>query len=295
MSAVVKKVKPARLNPQGLARKQPDLMQCIIPDPGYTTVSIDLSAGEPSVVSHYSQDPMYTYAVFGGVGKAPYYHGAVMMIADPYIMGMSISPVGAATLREAWERKWPAGSFADQWLADAEVIKGYLKKYRAMHKAMILGTSYGMGAATCSKTLYEQGYTVSVADCKKFIRGYWQLMAGIRKFADQIARRLERDKYIINDFGFRGIPDPFRGFNWWCQSSVSGVMHVFTAKVMAAAPYSRYVTLVHDELLIDTPTDMLQQFKLDKERATQSLNDDLQWSIDIRTGFAPGQSWFEAK
>jgi hypothetical protein len=113
-------------------------MAAIKPDEGYITVSIDLAAGEPTVTSHFSRDPNYIYACFDGVGKVPFYSGSVLKIDDIYLMSCSISPVGAQQMRQAFEQKWPAGTFQDQWMADAEVIKKALKKTRQQHKILCL-------------------------------------------------------------------------------------------------------------------------------------------------------------
>jgi hypothetical protein len=132
------KPKEARLNVQGLARKDLGLLGCILPDPGWVTVSIDFAAGEPSVTSHFSQDKNYMYACFDGVGKEPFYQNNVLMIDDIYLMSCSISPVGAAKMRDAFNRKWPAGSFQDQWAHDSEVVKKELKKDRQLHKILCM-------------------------------------------------------------------------------------------------------------------------------------------------------------
>lgn len=292
---MAKKKRAKRVNVQGLSRRDAGLMTCITPDPGYTTVSIDLASGEPTVTSHFSQDRNYMYACFDGVGKVPEYRNNILMLDDIYLMAMSISPIGAVKAREAFYKKWPAGSFQDQWLADAEVIKTALKKDRQIHKMLALGLSYGMGANKMCKQMYDAGFQLSVSDAKTFKNAYWHLFSGVKKFANRLTKIIEDDGYVVNPFGYRLTPQAHKGFNAFIQSSVSGIMHVFTAKLMAAAPYGRFVTCIHDELLIDVPSDRLDEFKKDKEIATKSLNDDLNWSVNIRTGFAVGSNWYEAK
>lgn len=285
----------ARLNVQGLARKDQGLLSCIVPDPGWVTVSIDLAAGEPSVTSHFTQDRNYRYACFDGVGKRPEYQNNVLMIDDIYLMTMSVSPIGRDKMREAYEKPWPGGSFADQWMADAEHVKSALKKDRQVHKILALGLSYGMGAKKMSKQMYDAGFDLSLRDAKAFFYAYWELFSGVRRFADKLTAIVEQDKAIVNPFGYRLTPDPRKAFNAFIQSSVSGIMHVFTAKLMAAAPYSRFITCIHDELLVDVPADRVEEFRRHKDQATDSLNEDLKWTVNIRTGFAVGTNWYEAK
>jgi len=286
----------ARLNVQGMARRDPLLMTCLGPDPGFITCSSDAASGEPSVIAHFSHDPVYKYACFDGIGKAPYYKDAVLVIDDIYLMGASISPVGASIVRDAFNKKWPAGSFQDQWLQDSEVIKSALKKCRQLHKAAILGFSYGMGHRKCARTLYEQGYLISEEDAKKFKFAYWDLMSGVARFSKRLANMSEREGYIINPFGYRIVPEsPHKAFNAYIQSSVSGLLNVYLVKLLAAAPYAQFVTIIHDELLLDIPIIYKEEFKLAKERAVKSLNEDLKWSVDLRFGLVYGSDWYTAK
>jgi DNA polymerase I-like protein with 3'-5' exonuclease and polymerase domains len=285
----------ARLNPQGLARRDRGLMECIIPDDGYTTVSIDLSAGEPTVTGHFSQDQNYLYATYHGVGKRPFWQHGILMIDDIYLMVMSVSPIGANAVKQAWSQQWPAGSFADQWVVDAEIIKKALGEQRKIHKILALGLGYGMGAQKMCKQMYDQGFNLELKTAKAFHRMYWQLFAGVRTFADRLSMRVEQKGYIVNPFGYRLTPDKHKAFNYFIQSSVSGVMHVFGAKLFTPAPWIIFDTCIHDEFVIQVPTARLEEAKKIKDLATASLNEDLNWSVKIRTGWAPGSSWYEAK
>lgn len=270
-------------------------MSCIAADPGYITVSIDLASGEPTVAGEFSQDKNYLYATYDGVGKRPSYQNGILMIDDIYLMVMSVSPIGKDVMKKLYDKKWPAGSFADQWMADAEVIKKEIKVERNFHKMLSLGLGYGMGGRKMVKSAYENGYELNFKTAKEFHAVYWMLFKGIRAMADRLALQMERDSYIVNPFGYRYTCEPAKAYNYWNQSSVSGIMHVFTAKLAAAAPYSKFVTVIHDENLMDIPEDKVEQFRKDVKITTDSLNDDLQWSVKIRTGFAVGKNWMEAK
>ncbi len=83
------------LNVQGLARKEQGLLSYVLPEEGFSFVSVDLGAGEPSVTSHFSKDKNYYAACFGMVGKAPYYdQQGVLQIDDIYLAGASVAPTG---------------------------------------------------------------------------------------------------------------------------------------------------------------------------------------------------------
>jgi DNA polymerase I-like protein with 3'-5' exonuclease and polymerase domains len=65
--------------------------------------------------------------------------------------------------------------------------------------------------------------------------------------------------------------------------------------LIAAAPYSTFYTVIHDELLMEVDDHMLDQFRIDTKIATDSLNEDLNWSVKIRTGFVAGKNLYDAK
>lgn len=288
--------RPARLNVQALARREPRLMRALLPPPEYTLASCDLGAGEPTVTAEYSKDRNYTNACFNMVGKAPYYDKeSVLQISDIYLMVMSASPIGKHILRAAWDKDWNGKTFAEQWLDDAEIIKSALKRARQIHKILVLGIGYSMQPRTMVKSMYENGFELSLEDAKKFYDAYWALFPGVRRFSNQLEWQLKQEGYIVNPFGYRLTPEPRLGFNYFCQSSVSGIVHVLTAKLFAAAPYARFAALIHDELIIELPLDKVEQFKIDKERAVDSLNEDLGWALKIRCGLVFGKDWYDAK
>lgn len=286
----------ARLNAQGLSRKEPLLLRCIEAEPGNLVVSIDVSSGEPSVTSHYSGDHRYTYCTLTGVGKDPYYDSEnVLCIDDIYLCVASVSPFGKQQIREAFDAQWPAGNFIDQWRKDSEVIKSKLKSVRQLHKILALGLGYGMGARKLVNTAYENGFTISFKEAKDFFNAYWQLFSGVRLLADRLAAQIKIDGYLVNEFGYRLTPDPRKAFNYWIQSSVSGIMHLFKAKLFALAPYTIFVTVIHDEIIAECPKEKIEEFRKAKDEAVRLLNEDLGWTVKLRMGFAPGETWYEAK
>lgn len=289
------KRRDSKLNVQALARRVPELMACIGPKAEFVNVSIDLGAGEPTCTTHFSNDANYRYANFDGVGKPPYYSNNVLMIDDIYLQCASVSPMGAADMKAAFDANWPAGSFVDQWLADPDIIKNKLKKLRNFHKMLALGIGYGMGAKKMVNASYDAGYVLAFTDAKKFGNSYWQLYAGVKRFSDKLAREVENKGFIVNPFGYRGVPEPRKAFNFFIQSSVSGIMHAFLAILGARCPYMVLLTVIHDELLVEVPKEMVEQFRKDKEEVTAELNRQLNWSVDIRTGFVVGSNWYEAK
>lgn len=290
----------ARLNVQGLARREKGLMSCLIPDDDEVFVSVDLSAGEPTVTTHFSKDPMYRYACFDGVGKIPSYSpNNVLMIDDIYLMTMSVSPIGKAQMLEVYHNTYGGLTFQEQWLKDPEHIqKTVLKKERQFHKILALALSYGMGPRKMVKSAYDSGNNLDLVDAKKFFKAYWELFSGIARLGKALEAAFVRDGHLVNAFGYRLVPDKkesYKCLNYFIQSSVSGIMHVLNAKFFALAPYCKFVTVIHDELIFSVQSSRLEESRLAMTRAVESLNQDLAWSVKIRTGWAPGNNLYEAK
>lgn len=281
--------KPKRLNVQGLARKEPLLMKCILPDTGNVLVSIDLSAGEPTVTSEFSRDKNYIYATFEGVGKTPFYKDDVLKIDDLYLTVASVSPVGRDEIKANFNY------IQDMWLKDPEAVKSKLGKTRKLHKMGALGIGYSMGPKKMVRQFNDAGFKISLKEAQEFHKEYWDLFAGIKRLSDRLTKQVQIDGYLINPFGYRMTPDPRKAFNYFIQSSVSAIMHVFGMKLFAAAPWARLITVIHDEFIVEIPKDRVEEFRIAKELATASLNEDLKWSVDIRTGFVVGSNWYDAK
>lgn len=270
-------------------------MTCILPEPGYTIVSLDLVSGEPTATAHYSKDIHYLYATVTGVGKAPFYKNNLLFIDDVYLMVMSVSPIGAARMRKAfYEDRFEGLTFVEAWLKDPEIIKKALKKERAVHKMLCLALGYGCGPAKMVKQCYENGFELSLEEARAFFKAYWALFSGIKRFADALEARFKRVGYLVNQFGYRLVPDkPFKAFNYYIQSTISGILHVFCWKLFTIAPWARMLTVIHDELMVEVPTERLAEFRQLSQQATDSLNADLKWIVPVRTGFMFGQSWFD--
>lgn len=307
-------MKEARLNVQGLARRDKGFASCIVADAGRMLVGMDLGAGEPTCTAHYSRDAMYRYATLDGIGKAPYWQDGALFIDDIYLMVAASTPVGRPHMEAAWAQTWPGGSFVEQWLAKPKVIKSALDDTRQLHKMTALALGYGMGATKMQKQVYEQfGVELTAEQCKGIHEGYWRTFAGVKAFARRCQERAAANGSIVNDFGYRvtfiatGNRDATKGpldsthkaYNALIQSSVSGIMHVFNMflfeETSAAGVGARFISIVHDETIADVPSEQLEQFDKVKERAVDRLNKYLQWTVPIRVGFTSGPTFYDLK
>lgn len=288
-------VREARLNVQGLARQDKGLMSCMLPDSGYTFVSIDQTAGEPSVTTHLTRDKMYHYANFGGIGKAPFYKNGVLHIDDIYLMYASVAPIFAEEVRKAFDEKYDGLSFSEQWLKDAEVIKARLKRIRKNAKWQALGFAYGLGPKKLKVQAYDNGFRMDDDQCLACYKAYWQLFKGIKEYQNILSQAMEERGWLENPFGFRYTCPPHTAFNYMIQSSVSSILNWFTSELMERAPYARFVTIIHDELIAQVPEGKTDEYFMTKEQVVQDINSQLKWSVNLRFGFAVGRNLYDAK
>ncbi len=285
-----------KLNPQASARQERLLLSCVKPPEGHIFISRDLAAGEPTVICHYSQDKNYYDAAFGMQNKAPYYAGDLLKISDIYLSSMSFSPMHSVLMRELFHTKFHTMSFSEQWLVDKEVILNQVKKQRKLSKIMVLGLGYSMGPKKMVKQAYDAGYTVTLPQAQEFFRNYWLWAKDVKKFGNQMSKLFDKQGYLVNQFGFRLVPDKnYKALNYMIQSSVSGLMNVLIPQILNACPHEKFVGIIHDELISHGPANLRDASLEGTKTAQKQLNDALKWRVPMQVGFVVGHDLFSAK
>jgi hypothetical protein len=267
----------------------------MVPDEGMVFISIDQTAGEPSVTTHLTKDKMYRYANFDGIGKKPYYKQGVLMIDDIYLMYASVAPIFQEEVSKAFKESYPAGDFGTQWLKDPEVIKTRLKRVRKNAKWQALGFAYGLGPKKLKVQAYDNGFRMDDDQCLACYKAYWMLFKGIKEYQKVLSRAMEERGWLQNPFGFRYTCQPHTAFNYMIQSSVSSILNWFTSELFDRAPYAKFVTIIHDEVLCEVPVTKVEEFERLKEQVAADINAELNWTVDLRFGFAVGKNLYEAK
>ncbi len=289
----------ARLNIQGLSRGCETLMRSLIPEPGKKFISFDLSSGEPTVTSHYSRDFRYKMANFDMVGKEPYFDkDGTLMIDDMYLMTASRFPLWSEKIKEVFHTTFDGMTFGEKWLEDSDYLaKGILKPERKIAKPLCLGIGYSMGPKKMVETMYDQGYELPLKDARAFFKLYWQLFPRVKILGDILKGRLNKNEgRLVNEFGYCLKPNsPHKALNYWIQSSVTGIMHLLTAKYAELNPSAEFVSVIHDECIYSIDiVDETEAIRLWQE-AVDWLNATLKWTVNMRSGAAPGMDLYEAK
>jgi DNA polymerase I-like protein with 3'-5' exonuclease and polymerase domains len=66
-------------------------------------------------------------------------------------------------------------------------------------------------------------------------------------------------------------------------------------KLLENAPYARYITTIHDEVISDLPEDRRDDFAAAKALTEAQINAILGWDVAMRFGLAFGNNLYEAK
>ena len=297
----VKMKKGSKLNPQGMARGFKPLMECIVPDPGNSFVSVDLESGEPTATAHYSKDPNYIAATGGMSGKEPYYNDTGLLILDDiYLMGASRQP----DLKDALRKAFDEGAF-DKWLTDKEWVQ---KKHpvvgpiRKKAKPRILGIGYEMGGKEMVRQALDNGDVLSLADADGSVKAYWEeTFIELNSLRKKLQKLYSHQGYLVNRFGYLIRPDsPHKTLNYWIQSTINGEIDVLLQESCAHTEAATGIEvpldgIIHDELVFQYPDVLLPQLKAGMKHAETYLNDMLAWDVKVKTGWVTGKSLYEAK
>ena len=287
------------VNIQALSRREKNLMNKLLPDPGYIFVSSDMSAGEPTIITQLTKDPNYKYFCFDGIGKKPYYKGDILMIDDVYLGYASKCPMFAPAMRNIFDTMlFNGNSFADQWLINAEVIKEdkAVKFIRKNAKWMALAFGYGLGPKNVIPKAIEAGLAVKPSDGTGAFNAYWSTFNGIRSYAEQLASHTKHVGWFANHFGYRFVPEqPRKAFNGMIQSSVSSLFHWYFILMQHFMPEALFVCCVHDEGLFMIKEGDEDKFRIALKQVSDTMNSELNWDVDLRFGAVFGKDLYEAK
>lgn len=258
-------------------------------------------AGEPTVITEFTHDPMYKYFVFDGVGKAPYYTDEGLMIDDIYLAYLSRCPVLNFN-KEMFDiftnESFNGKSFSEQWVIDSEVVKNHprIKKIRKHGKWMALGFGYGLGPRNVIPKAVEAGLPAAPQDGPRAFNAYWNTFKGIKAYANRLERITKADGWFTNPFGYRIVPEePRKAFNARVQSSVSGLFNWYSILMDSLYPEGVFVTVIHDEEIRQIPIGHEHLYQEALKKVTDEINKELKWCVDMRFGAVFGDNLYEAK
>ena len=175
---------------------------------------------------------------------------------------------------------------------------------RRRAKAVNFGIVYGISAFSLSGDI---GVTVAEADA--YIKSYFALYKGVKKYMDEVVENAKRDGYVTTLMGRRRyLPEltsgkgPTRAFgervarNMSIQGSAADIIKLAMIRVYDKLRQNgmktRLILQVHDELILETTPDEM-------EKASQILHDEMmnaaQLSVPLEADVHSGKNWLEAK
>ncbi len=172
---------------------------------------------------------------------------------------------------------------------------------RSRAKTVNFGIIYGQSEFSLAGEL-----KITRREAKKYIDSYFEKYSGVKAYMDKTVEAARADGYVSTIFGRRRyVPElQARNFNLRSfgervapiQGSAADIIKIAMVKVYKAlreeCPRSRLILQIHDELIIEAPTD-------EAEKAAQVLKREMEaaakLSVPLVADVKWGKSWYEAK
>ena len=174
---------------------------------------------------------------------------------------------------------------------------------RSSAKAVNFGIVYGIGAYSLSKDI---GVTVREADA--FIKNYLDTFPGVKKYMDEtiafgrahgyvatlFGRRRALPELASNNYNIRALGERM-AMNTPIQGTAADVIKLAMVKVWqrlrAEKLRARLILQVHDELIVETPEEELEQVERILKEEMQGA---AEFSVPLTADVGQGQNWLEA-
>lgn len=187
------------------------LMKNLVCDEGYVGVHADLSAIEPTITAHFSEDP-YLMKVFGqGLGDI-YLDLALELFPRDEELSQGYNP-GIPVSKE---------------------VKQRFELQRKVAKIIQLAVQYTGTERTVYKNLLKAGVPVTQAQARRYVNAYWRKFRQVDLFNQKLHRVYAKQHYLTNVIG-RIIRVPEVGYkdlpNRFIQSSAHDVLILWVLKI----------------------------------------------------------------
>jgi DNA polymerase I-like protein with 3'-5' exonuclease and polymerase domains len=180
-------------------------------DEGYVGVHADLSAIEPTITAHYSEDPSLLKVFRDGLGDI-YLDLALELFKNDKELHYGYNPNIPITTE----------------------VKERFAKQRKVAKVIQLAVQYTGTKHTVAKNLTKEGIPTTVEQADEYVKAYWRKFDAVKKFNYQL-REVNRDQgYLRNVIGrIIRVPDPeYKDLsNRFIQSSAHDVLVLWVLSI----------------------------------------------------------------
>lgn len=177
------------------------------------------------------------------------------------------------------------------------------KEQRRNAKAVNFGIVYGISSFGLSQDL-----SISRKQASEYIRQYFETYPGIKRYLDDTVRKAKQTGYVTSLFGRRRpIPELSsanfmqRSFgeraamNSPLQGTAADIMKIAMIHVDQALKdkrlQARIVLQIHDELLVETPEDEIEQVR---DILYREMKNAAHLDVDLEVDVQQGRDWFES-
>lgn len=180
-------------------------------DPGFAGVHADLSAIEPTITAHYSEDPSLLKVFRDGLG-------------DIYLdLALELFPHDKE-LQDGYNPNIPI----------TKEVKERFSKQRKISKVIQLAVQYTGTGHTVSKNLSKDGLPTTVEEATGYVRAYWRKFSKVAQFNYRLKELNRKQGHLRNVIGrIIQVPDPeYKDLsNRFIQSSAHDVLVLWVMEI----------------------------------------------------------------
>jgi DNA polymerase-1 len=180
-------------------------------DEGYVGVHADLSAIEPTVTAHYSEDPSLLKVFRDGLGDI-YLDLALELFKTDKELHYGYNPNIPITAE----------------------VKERFSKQRKVAKVIQLAVQYTGTKHTVSKNLTKEGIPTTIEQADEYVKAYWRKFGAVRTFNYQLREVNRKQGYLRNVTGrIIRVPDPeYKDLpNRFVQSSAHDILVLWVLSI----------------------------------------------------------------
>lgn len=236
-------------------------------DDGYVGVHADLSAIEPSITAHYSEDPSLLKVFQAGLG-------------DIYLdLALELFPNDIA-LQQGYNPNAPI----------TKSVKTKFERQRKIAKVIQLAVQYTGTGHTVAKNLSKEGMSTTVEEATGYVRAYWRKFRKVAEFQYRLRELNRKQGYLRNVIGrIIQVPDPeYKDLaNRFIQSSAHDVLMLWVLEIYALAKAAsidlRPVLLdCHDSTSNQCPEKNVDRVQAIYKEALKNINERLALAVTIK-------------
>jgi DNA polymerase I-like protein with 3'-5' exonuclease and polymerase domains len=236
-------------------------------DPGYVGVHADLSAIEPTVTAHYSEDPSLLKVFRDGLGDI-YLDLALELFKTDKELHYGYNPNIPITSE----------------------VKERFAKQRKVAKVIQLAVQYTGTKHTVSKNLTKEGIPTTVEQADEYVKAYWRKFDAVRKFNYQLREVNRKDGHLRNIIGrIIRVPDPeYKDLpNRFVQSSAHDILILWVLSIYGRCKEEgikiKPILLdCHDSTSNQVPKEQAERLRQIYASTLRTLNDQLGLCVKIK-------------